>query len=148
MFSQNDQNLDLLPPSPLVCTFLVLVTPVHYGLWNHSGQWKHFIKTIRGAFRNRTINLLMHCGRTSLYAIIGCFQLLIQNKLFPSFSCHFFYNALQNSLFTVKYEIALKISEKHTKDCYFCQLCFTESNFLYSFPARCSQIFNSSTSPI
>ena len=28
--------------------------PVHYGYWKHSGQWKHFFKTIHGAFRNNT----------------------------------------------------------------------------------------------
>ena len=44
------------------------------------------------------------------------FQLLIQNKLFPSFSCHFFKNALQKPLFTIKYDkFILKIIEKTYK---------------------------------
>ena len=44
------------------------------------------------------------------------FQLLVQNKLFPSFSCHFFKNALQKPLFTIKYDkFILKIIEKTYK---------------------------------
>ena len=57
---------------------------------------KHFIKAIYGAFRNNiTINLLTRSGWASLCEITGGFQLLVQNKLFPSLGCHFFYNALQ-----------------------------------------------------
>ena len=39
----------------------------------------------------------------SFCAVIIGFQLLVQNNLFPAFSCHFFYNTLQKPLFTVKY---------------------------------------------
>ena len=63
------------------------------------------------------LNYLIRHHWASSCAIIGGFQLLVQNKLFPLISCHFFYNALEKPLFTVKYyEFALKISEKHTKE--------------------------------
>ena len=107
------------------------IPPVDYGWWKHSGQWKDFIKTIHVAFRNnRTINLLIRRGR----GIIGGFQLCrLQNKPFPSFNCHFFYNALKNPQFTVKYyEFPLEIGEKHTKDCYFCQL---HQNLIFYIPS-------------
>ena len=73
--------------------------------------------------------------RWALYcAIIGGFQLLVQNRLFPSFSCHFFFNALQKLLFTVEYyKFALKISQK-------------QKNFI--FPTRFWYAFNSFTLPI
>ena len=49
-------------------------------------------------------------GWVSYFKIID-FQLLVQNKLFSSFICHFFYNGLQNSLFIIKYnEFVLKIN--------------------------------------
>ena len=36
---------------------------VHYCWWKHSGEWKHFFKTVHGAFRkNKTINLLIGHG--------------------------------------------------------------------------------------
>ena len=84
----------------------------------HSSLWKHFFKTFHGAFKNnRTINLLIRRGWASYCGIIGGFQLLVQNKLFQSLSCHFFYNAQWNALFTVKYfEFALKIIENCTKE--------------------------------
>ena len=87
----------------------------------------------------RTIELLTF-NTLQLNITLRGFQLLVQKKLFPSLSCYFFYSALQNPLFTIKYyEFELKISEKHTKDC---QLHITEFNFSYSFPPRCCQIFN------
>ena len=56
-------------------------------------------------------------GWASFCAIIGGFHLLVQIKLFPSSICHLLYNALQNSLFAVKYyKLVLKITEKHTKE--------------------------------
>ena len=90
---------------------------VHYGSRNILAR-KHFFKTNHGAFRSdRTINLLILRVWTLHSTIIGCFQFLVQNKLLASFSCHFFYNALQNPLFTVNYyEFVLKINERHSKD--------------------------------
>ena len=56
-----------------------------------SGYWKYFSKLVHGAFRNnRTTNLLTHPRWTSNCEIIGGFQLLVRNKLFPSFNCRFF----------------------------------------------------------
>ena len=56
-------------------------------------------------------------GWASFCAIIGGFHLLVQHKLFPSSVCHLLCNALQNSLFAVKYyKLVLKITEKHTKE--------------------------------
>ena len=90
---------------------------VHYRQWKHSSQWKHFSELIHGVFRNNiTINLLIHPHRASYCAIIGGLRFLVQNKLFSSFHYHVFCNALEKSLFTVKYyEFVLKISKKYTK---------------------------------
>ena len=83
----------------------------------HYGQWKHFSEPIHGAFRNnRTINLLIHPRRASYCAIIRGFRFLVQNKLFSSFHYHFFCNALEKPLLTIKYyEFVLKVSEKYIK---------------------------------
>ena len=90
---------------------------LYYSQWKHSGYWKDFSKVIHSTSRtNRTINPLIRPRRASYCAIIGGFQLLVQNKLFPSFNCHIFCNALQNALLTLKYyECVLKISEKIQK---------------------------------
>ena len=58
----------------------------------------------------------MHPHWPSYCAIIRSFQVLVENKLLPSFNWHFFCNAQYKLLFTVKYyEFGLKISEKHAK---------------------------------
>ena len=89
---------------------------------------------IHGAFKNNiNIDLLKCRCQASYCAIIG-FQLLAQHKLLPSFSCQFFYEALQRPLFTVKYyEFVLKITEKHTNRL----LRFTKFKFLN--PIYCIQ---------
>ena len=66
----------------------------HYDWWKHSVWWKLFLKFIHGAFRNnKAVKRLIRRRWVSYCVIIG-FQVLVQKKLFPSFSCHFFYNAL------------------------------------------------------
>ena len=52
----------------------------------------------------------------SYCAIIRGFQLLVQNKLFPSLSCQFFCNVLKNPLFTVKKIHCIRNYWKNTKE--------------------------------
>ena len=115
-----------LPPPPL---------PVPYG----SG--KPFFKTFHGAFRNyRTINLLIRRRWASYCAIIG-FQLLVQNKLFPSFS--FSKRTVETTVHCKILRICIKNRWKTYKR-FVTSVSYISLNLNFHIPYKMLIIFNSS----